>query len=199
MIAAAGAGMAAIDHEFVGAEPRLPRFLVKRLRGGNGFAPVRGRMDIDLDHAGIGRDFQHIDARIGRRRITFDMHRHFQFGRGRLDRAEQLDIILQPLDRRHEDGHASVARFDRQSRADMHADRDLSPSFAAPRAACAHNPSRVCRDREARRAPRTDRPGSHADNPPAQYAAMNRAEAASRSENLPAAERDARAAISRFR
>ena len=28
MIAAAGAGMAAIDHEFVGAEPRLTRFLV---------------------------------------------------------------------------------------------------------------------------------------------------------------------------
>ena len=120
MIAAAGAGMAAIDHEFVGAEPRLARFLVKRLRGGDRFAPVRGRMDIDLDHARIGRDFQHIDARIGRRRITFDMHRHLQFGRGRLDRAEQLDIIFKPLDRRHEDGHASVPCFDRQSGADMH-------------------------------------------------------------------------------
>ncbi len=32
VIAAAGAGVAPVDHEFVGAEPRLPRFFVKRRR-----------------------------------------------------------------------------------------------------------------------------------------------------------------------
>ena len=30
VIAAAGAGVAAVDHEFVGAEPRQPRLLVER-------------------------------------------------------------------------------------------------------------------------------------------------------------------------
>ncbi len=94
MIAAAGAGMAAIDHEFVGAEPGLARFVIERLRRRDGFAPAGCGMDVDFDDAGIGRDLQDIDARIGRRRIAFDMHRHLLLGRGLLDRGKELDIIV---------------------------------------------------------------------------------------------------------
>ena len=32
--------------------------------------------------------------------------------RGRLDRGDQLEIVLQPLDRRHEDAEDAVARLD---------------------------------------------------------------------------------------
>ena len=39
VIAAAGAGMAAVDHELVGAEPREPRLLVNRLRQPDRVAP----------------------------------------------------------------------------------------------------------------------------------------------------------------
>ena len=41
MVAAAGAGVAAVDHELVGAEPRLARFLVDRRRRRDAILPVR--------------------------------------------------------------------------------------------------------------------------------------------------------------
>ena len=65
MVAAAGAGMLAVDHELVGAEAREPRFLVDRLGRGDAFAPARRGMDVDLDHAGVGRDADDVHARIG--------------------------------------------------------------------------------------------------------------------------------------
>ena len=43
VVAAAGAGVAAVDHELVGAEPRLPRFLVDAARDVDRFAPVTRR------------------------------------------------------------------------------------------------------------------------------------------------------------
>ncbi len=39
MVAAAGAGVAAVDHELVGAEPRQTRFLVERARHIDRVAP----------------------------------------------------------------------------------------------------------------------------------------------------------------
>ena len=76
MIAAAGAGMASVDHEFVGAEPRLARVLIDRGGRRHRLAPGRGGMNIDLDDAGVGRHLDEVDARIIRRRIAFDVHRH---------------------------------------------------------------------------------------------------------------------------
>ena len=198
MIAAAGAGMAAIDHEFVGAEPRLPRFLVKRHRRVDRFAPARGRMDVDLDHARIGRDLEHVDARVGRRRIAFDMHRQ-QFRRGRLDGGEQLEIVLQPLDRRHEDGHApSRASTDR-------AVRTCTPSALVADALCrATSCVRSITLREfvgiRQRAALLERIGR--DDMRIilrRNLGSDRAAAETRPENRPAAEKDARAAISSFR
>ena len=133
VIAAAGADVAAVDHELVGAEPRLPRLFVERRRGLDRLPPVVGRMNVDLDHAGIGRHLDHVEARIGGRRIAFDVHRSAGRARASLDRGEQLEIILEPLDRRHEDAEDAVARLDRQRGAHGAIDRDLLDARLAGR------------------------------------------------------------------
>ena len=55
---------------------------------------------------GSGVTLMTLSARIGRRRIAFDVHRQIELGGGRLDGGEQLEIVLEPLDRRHE--HAEM-------------------------------------------------------------------------------------------
>ena len=61
VVAASGSGMAAVEHEFFGAQSRLPRFLVERRHRGHQFAPRRCRLDVDFDHARIGRDVEHAE------------------------------------------------------------------------------------------------------------------------------------------
>ena len=118
MIAAAGSGMLAVDHELVGAEPREPRLLVDRLGRRDALAPARGGMDVHLDHAGVRRDADHVEARIDRRGVALDLDRQADLlGRG-LRRGDELEIVLELLDRRHEDAEPPVARFDRQRGAD---------------------------------------------------------------------------------
>ena len=112
VVAAAGAGVAAVDHELVGAEPRLPRLLVDCRRGGDAVAPVRCRMDVDLDDAGIGRDADDVEARIVRRAVALDMDRQADRLGRLLRRGDQLEIVLERLDRRHEDAQPAVARLD---------------------------------------------------------------------------------------
>ncbi len=102
MIAPAGPRMLAVDHELVGAEARKPRFFVDNFGGGDAFAPARRGMDIDFDHAGIGRDANDIHARIDGGRVAFDLHRKPDFFGGRLGGCDQFEIILEPLDRRQE-------------------------------------------------------------------------------------------------
>jgi len=81
VIAAAGAGVPAVEHELVGAEPRLVRVLINAVCDIDGFTPGCRRLDIDLDDAGIGRDLEHVEPRIGRRRIAFDVDGQGEFGR----------------------------------------------------------------------------------------------------------------------
>ena len=71
-------------------------------------------MDVDLDHAGIGRHLDDVDARVVRRRIAFQADRNSKLGGGRFGSFDQIEIILQPLDRRHEDAELAVAQLDRQ-------------------------------------------------------------------------------------
>ncbi len=113
MVAAAGAGMAAVDHELVGAEPRMMRVVVEAARVVDRLAPVGDGLDVDFDHAGIGRHHDEVDARIARRRVAFDLDLEAEFGGGRLNRRQQFEIILQPFGRRHEHADALVAHFDR--------------------------------------------------------------------------------------
>ena len=91
MIAAAGSGMAAVDHELVGAEAGKMGLLVEAARDLDRLAPTLGRVDVYFDHAGIGRHLDDVDARIGRRRVAFDLHRHRKFRRRRFDCRQQFD------------------------------------------------------------------------------------------------------------
>ena len=130
MIAAAGPGVLAVDHEFVGAEPRKPRLFIDRLGRRHAFAPVRGGMDVHLDHAGVGRDADHVEAGIDRGRIALDMHRQPDpRGRG-LGRRHQFEVVLQPLDRRQEDAEAPVPRLDRDGR--PHRSVDVAEALLDP-------------------------------------------------------------------
>ena len=113
MIAAAGTGVPAVDEIFVGAEPNLGGVFVQAEGDVDGFAPARRRLDVDLDHAGIGRHLDHLDARIEWRRITLDMNLHPHFFGGRLYCGDQFQIILQSLHRRHERAQNAVADLDR--------------------------------------------------------------------------------------
>ena len=116
MIAAAGAGVAAVDQKSVGAEPDLCGVFIQAEGDVDGLAPALRRLDVDLDHAGIGRHLDDLDARIVRRR---DSPRHApaicSLLGGRLHRRDQFEIVLQLLDRRHEDAEHAVADLDRRS------------------------------------------------------------------------------------
>ena len=72
VVAAAGAGVAAVHHEFFRAEPRQTRLLVKHRRALDEFVPRFARVHVHLDHAGVGRDGELVQARIARRRFAFD-------------------------------------------------------------------------------------------------------------------------------
>ena len=65
--------------------------------------PARARLHVDLDDARIGRDLEIDQARIGRRLVALDDHGLTERGRARLDRRDQLEIILEAPGRRHED------------------------------------------------------------------------------------------------
>ena len=141
VVAAAGAGVAAVEHELLGAEPRLPRFLVQRLGGRDQLVPGRRRMDVDLDDAGIGRDVEHAQ-RADRAAACSPRWRPAwpQRAGGLLDRGQQRDVVLEPGERRHEDVQVAVAHLDAQRGLDHLARRrgvaagDFLPASASPRA-----------------------------------------------------------------
>ena len=88
VVAAAGAGVAPVEHEFLGAEARQARLFVKRLGVRHQLRPACRRMNVDFDDAGVGRDAEFLEARVGRRRIAFEAHREFQVGGGGFDGGE---------------------------------------------------------------------------------------------------------------
>ena len=94
VIAAAGAGVAAVEHELLGAEPRLPRLLVERRGLLNELVPVVRRMQVDFDDAGIRRHLEMVEPRIVLGRRAFDDDRHRQARRRLLDRRNQIEIVL---------------------------------------------------------------------------------------------------------
>src|SRR5260370_21824354 len=63
LVAAAGAGMAAVDHELLSAEPGRARFLVDDLGLADHLAQAPRGMDIDLDDAGTGSNAEMEQAR----------------------------------------------------------------------------------------------------------------------------------------
>ncbi|MCY1214496.1 hypothetical protein D9M72_263100 [compost metagenome] len=112
VVAAAGAGVAAVGHELLGRQARLERGVVEELGVVDQFLPVVGRVDVDFDHARVGRHGQHLQARIARRRIAFHHDAHAQLLRGGFDGGDEVEVVLQARQRRHEDvEHARGAAF----------------------------------------------------------------------------------------
>ena len=73
-------------------------------------APVVGRVDVDLDDTRVGRDLQQRQARVARGRVAFEHDLHAQLGRRGFDRRDQVEVVLQAGQRRHEDvQHAALA------------------------------------------------------------------------------------------
>ncbi len=112
VIAAARARVAAIDHELVGTQSRLPRLLVNRLCRCDAVAPVGGGMNVHLDDTRIRRDADHVDALVMGRGVAFDMDGKTDGGGGALRRCDEVEIVLQCGRRRHEDAEPTIAHFD---------------------------------------------------------------------------------------
>ncbi len=94
VVAAAGAGVAAVEHEFLGAQPREARLLVEERHVVGELVPVRGRVDVHLDHARVRGDREAGDARIVGRRVALEAHRAGERARGRLDRPHEAHEVL---------------------------------------------------------------------------------------------------------
>ena len=102
MIPAARPGVPAVQHEFLRAQPRLARLLVQAHRVLDQFVPAGRRMDVDFDHTRVRGHLEILQTMVVRWRIALDHHRHTD-RRGRvLNRRDQVQIVLQPADGRHE-------------------------------------------------------------------------------------------------
>ncbi len=114
VVAAAGAGVAAVEHELLGGESRQPRLFVHQRRRVHQLLPVVRGVDVDLDDAGVGGDQQLFQAPVRRRRIAFDHHRQIVRGGAGFDRRQQVEIVLERGGRRHEHVQTAAARLDAQ-------------------------------------------------------------------------------------
>ena len=94
MIAATGAGVAAIEHEFFGAQPGLARFFVQHRGPVNQLVPSAAGVQVHLDHPRIWRDGELVEPRISRRRFAFDNYRQTHFLYRSLNSSNQLEVIL---------------------------------------------------------------------------------------------------------
>ena len=99
MVAAAGAGVAAVDHELFRAEAGLAGLFIDLGRDVDAFAPAARRVDIDLDDAGIGGDADDVQPFIVRQRIALDMDRKADACGRALGRRDEVEIILDGLSR----------------------------------------------------------------------------------------------------
>ncbi len=102
VVATARARVPAVQHEFFGGKPRLMGSFVEKLGMIHEFLPVVGRVDIDLDDARVRGNLQGLEAGIARGRIAFQHDLHALLGGRRLDSRDQLQIVLQMLEGRHE-------------------------------------------------------------------------------------------------
>ena len=108
VVATPGAGVAAIGHELLGRQARLPRGLVQKLGVLHQLLPVAGGVDVHLDHAGVGRHGQHFQARIAWWRVAFEHDLYAQFFGCSLDGGQQVQVVLQARQRGHEDVEHAV-------------------------------------------------------------------------------------------
>jgi len=114
VVAAAGAGVTPVDHELLAGQARLTRRLVEEFAALDQLVPAGRRVDVHLDHARVGSDAEVLQARVQRRFVALQQHRAAQLGSHRLDGRDQLQVVLQMRQRRHEQIQAALARFGAQ-------------------------------------------------------------------------------------
>jgi hypothetical protein len=117
VIAAAGAGVAPVDHELVGAQPGLTRLIIDPFGDRLALLPAGGGMHIDFDHTGIGCNPDNVEARVMGRAVAFDMNFQPKPVGGNFRGRYQFEIVLDLFDRWHEDAQPTVTRFDGNRRA----------------------------------------------------------------------------------
>ena len=89
-------------------------------------------MQVDLDHAGVGRHFDHAEPCVECRRRAFDDHRHIEGNSGLLDGRYQIEKVLGLAHRRQENVENAVARLDAQRTASDPASGFLVLGFSLP-------------------------------------------------------------------
>ena len=117
VIAAARPCMVPVEHEFLGGKARVPRLLVERRRLLDELRPVGGRRHVHFDHSRIGGDVEMRQPRITRRRIALKQHAHAERSRRRFDGGDQIEVVVNRFDRRHENAQHTAPRLDAQRRA----------------------------------------------------------------------------------
>src|ERR1700678_465470 len=76
VVSASGSAVLPVEHKLLGSQPGLARQVIYR---GDVFyqgVPARGGLDVHLDHAGIGSDFEDRDTEVVGRRVAFEHDRH---------------------------------------------------------------------------------------------------------------------------
>src|ERR1041384_2128912 len=102
MVAAAGAGVAAIQHELFRSEARLARLFAENGSGRGERGPRLARVQVHFDYSRIGRDGEFGQTRVLRRSLALDDDGQAEFGDGGLYAGEEGGGILRGGDRRRE-------------------------------------------------------------------------------------------------
>src|SRR6266511_71714 len=116
VVAAASAGMAPVEHEFFRCETGLARGGVKKTRSFSQLVPARRQINIDLDDPRVGSDAKKLEARVARRLIAFEQDRLVHCFGGGFDGGDELEIIFQGVDWRHEDIENAASRLNAHRR-----------------------------------------------------------------------------------
>ena len=118
VVAAPGAGVAAVEVELLGAQAHLVGVVVEA--GGQGFELTEaGRgLHVDLDHAGVGGHAEAGQAGVAGQGVALDHHGRGGGGSRRLHRSHQVEGPFQAGHRGQEDPGDPVAGLDHQRGAD---------------------------------------------------------------------------------
>ena len=109
VVAATGADMAAVDHELLAGQARLPRGLVEEFGALDQLLPTAGGVDVHLDDARVRGDAEYVQARVAGRLVALQQHGALQLARGGLDGGDQFQPGVEFRQWRHEQVQAPVA------------------------------------------------------------------------------------------
>ncbi len=104
--------MTAVKHELLCTETTLPSFLVECHGVIHQLPPACSGMNVNLDNTRIRGHQETFQAIVTRRFISLDYDRHGQFGSGRLNRCDQVQIMFELLQRGHKNMQPPFPGFD---------------------------------------------------------------------------------------